>query len=219
MNCRPAAVALVVVVPFLAACATTPVNMNEPRRVVGTESNVRVDAEIRGDELRPGTPVPITYQITNLRETPIAIADVIPLTEYDSETHTVTVDIGSEVPGEQTLPRLVSIAPGEKKTFTTAARVALAMQTTAAPGARRPISDLRLRVTFLNDTAPFAKLLDIPERVVADKALADALFPVWLERNEVVYTNSVPMRWIGRDMTGQAEAPTPTRRGRRPLTP
>ena len=214
MNRWPAAFALFVI----ASCSTAPVDMNEPRRLVGTESSVRVDAEFRAEEIRPGAPVTFTYEITNQRTDAIAVADIIPVTTYDSETRTITVNIGTEVPGQQLLPRLIPIAPGEKKTFNGSARMTFAMQTqtSADPRTRVPAS-LRIKVNFLGDTKPFAELLNIPEKAVADAKRADELFPVWLERNEAVYTNAIPMRW------GAAEAqfqppPPPIRpgRGRRP---
>jgi len=213
VNRWPAALAFAPAL-FLIGCATTPVNMKEPRRVVGTESSVRVDAEIRTEEIRPGASVPFTYEITNQRGEAIAVAEIVPVTTYDSETQTITVSIGSEVPGQHLLPRLITIAPGEKKTFTGAARMAFALQSKSAdPRARYPAA-LRLKVNFLGDTKPFADLLDIPEKAIADAKRADELFPVWLERNEVLYTNAVPMRWI------LFEAPiapaVPTRRTRRP---
>ncbi len=206
---------LAVLTLLLAACASTPVDMNEPRRVVGTESSVRIDAEIMGEEIRAGAPVGISYDITNQRDTAIAVADVIPLTSYDPETQTITVDIGAEVPGEATLPRLITIAPGQKRSFSTAARMSLVVPAQSSnPRARTPTA-LRLKVNFLGDTAPFADLLDIPERIVADSKRADELFPLWLERNEVVYTNTVPMRWVGAtQLEPAAPARTAPRRGR-----
>ena len=213
MNRWPAALALI-----LAACSTVPVDMNEPRRVVGTESSVRVDAEIRAEEIRAGTQLPFTYEITNQRPDAIAVADMVPVTTYDSDTQTITVNIGSEVPGLELLPRLITIAPGEKKVFTGSARMAFAMQSsTIDPRGRFPAS-LRLKVNFLGDTKPFAELLNIPEKAVADAKRADELFPAWLERNEVVYTNALPMRWSNFQQPGMepAPAPTPGRRGRRP---
>ena len=214
MNRWPAVLVIV-----FAACSTTPVDMNEPRRVVGTESAVRIDAEIRGEEIRPGSPVPVTYEITNQREHPIAIADIVPATTYDAETQTITINIGSEVPGHDLLPRLISIAPGEKKTFTTAARMAFAVQTRSADPRMRYPAALRLKVNFLGDTKPFAELIDIPEKAVADAKRANELFPAWLDRNEVVYTNTIPMRWVAFDQPPMPNTPAPpTRpgRGRRP---
>ncbi|HUR79352.1 MAG TPA: hypothetical protein VM733_01205 [Thermoanaerobaculia bacterium] len=183
---------------FLSACASSgKVDMAEPRRVVGTESAVRVDAQIT-DELRPGSPVGITYQITNQREAAIAVADILPELTFDSESSTVTVGIGSEVPGQTTLPRLIRIAPGETKSFTTSAVLARAIPIRPTAPHVQPRTLLRLKVNFLGDTQPFAELLDIPEKMVVDAKRADELFPIWLERNEVVYTNAVPVKATGR---------------------
>lgn len=191
--------------------------MGEPRRLVGTENAVRVDAEIR-DELRSGAPVAIAYQITNRRGSAIAVADILPETTFDAETRTVTVSIGSEVPGEVMLPRLIRIGPGETKSFSTAARIAPAVSRTADSGA--PDSTLlRLKVNFLSDVEPFRELLDIPEKAVADARRAEQLFAVWLEKNEVVFTNAVPVRVTGRKPPvpadpGPASAARSVRRGR-----
>src|SRR5881628_1222527 len=109
---------------ILAACSTTkPVNMSEPRRVVGTENDVRIDAEVYGDTLSPNVNIPIKYDITNHRSTAILVADLLLQANYDPETLTVTVDIGSEIPGEQFLPRLISIPSGGRKSFSAAAHV------------------------------------------------------------------------------------------------
>jgi hypothetical protein len=121
------------------------------------------------------------------------------------------------------LPRLVRIGPGERKSFTTTARIARVMPAVSADPRVVPRTFLRLKVNFLGDTAPFAELIDIPERAIADKERADALFTPWLERNEVIYTNTVPVQvTVARAMmpvdagadTG-ARTPTPVRRGRR----
>ncbi len=189
--------------------------MAEPRRIVGTENSVRVDAQVSAEQVAPGAFIPITYEITNQRAAAIAVAELIPETTYDPETHMFTVTIGSEVPGNELLPRLVSIAPGEKKSFSAMARVIYVRtprstdsQLGAAP------AEFRLKVNFLGDTEPFQELIGIKEVAVANPKLADALFPLWLERNEVVYTNAIPMRWAprARDSGDALERRPPARR-------
>ena len=201
-------------VVLLAGCASSPtVDLDEPRRVVGTEDSVRVDAQIFGERLTTNSSIRLTYDITNDRTRPIAVADIIPEASYDPDTQTVTVTIGSEVPGESLLPRLVSIAPGEKKNFSTVARVNIMVGRAATPLTRFP-NALRLKLNFLNDTEVFKQLIAIPERAVHDPKLADELFPKWLERNETLYTNALPMRW-GVDPSGEEGPQMPrTRRGR-----
>ncbi|HEX8155272.1 MAG TPA: hypothetical protein VF698_19215, partial [Thermoanaerobaculia bacterium] len=80
---------------FGAACSSAPVDLDEPRRVVGTENNVRLDAEVFGERMNSGTTIGIKYDITNQRNEPIAVADILPETAYDAETRTVTIDLGS----------------------------------------------------------------------------------------------------------------------------
>jgi hypothetical protein len=207
---------------FIAACnstappapATTPgkINMKEPRRMVGTENNVRVDAELYSEDLIQGSSIAIKYEITNQRATPILIADLIAQSNYDPDTRTVTVDIGSEIPGEELLPRLISIPSGERRTFNTGAHINIRLPA-SSPWTPRPRA-LQLRVNFLGDPAPFVRLVDIPERAVRDKKLADELFPKWVERNETVTTNALPMRWQGpRGSAFDDAAPARRRRG------
>jgi hypothetical protein len=208
---------------FAAACnstappapATTPgkINMKEPRRMVGTENDVRVDAELYSEDMIQGSSIAIKYEITNQRATPILIADLVAQSNYDPDTRTVTIDIGSEIPGEELLPRLISIPSGERRTFNTGAHISIPVLPNS-PWTPKPHA-LQLRVNFLGDPAPFVKLVDIPERSVRDKKLADELFPKWVERNETVTTNALPMRWQGPRTTGLEDAP-PGRRRRGP---
>jgi hypothetical protein len=206
--------AVLLVALFAVACTSTkPVNMTEPRRVVGTENGVRIDAEVYSDMLATNVTIPIKYDVTNNRPSTILIADLIPQAAYDSETQTVTVDIGAEIPGEQFLPRLVSIPSGGKKSFNTAAHVVIMRNPTPSPFAPRP-NALRIRVNFLGDAKPFEKLIDIPEKSVHDPDMARAIFPTWVEKNETVVTNALPMHWrvVGTEDT----ATEPGRRRRRP---
>ena len=214
---KRASIALLLLV--FAACSTTssapkPVDMKDARRVVGTENDVRIDAEVYGDTLTPNVNIPVKYEITNNRSATILVADLLPQATYDPDTLTVTIDIGSEIPGEQFLPRLISIPSGGKKSFTGAAHVAILQNPSATPFAPRP-SALRLRVNFLSDTAAFSKLIDIPEKAVHDPNLASSLFTKWVEQNETVVTNTLPMRWRGLpiiDETSPSAVPAPRRR-------
>ncbi len=151
-------IALLLVI-FAACASTKPVDMNEPRRVVGTENEVRVDAEVYGDTLEPNVNIPIKYEITNNRPTAILIADLVPMATYDRDSTTVTIDIGSEIPGEQFLPRLISIPSGGKKSFNSSAHVSIMQNPSTTPFAPRP-NALRLRINFLSETKPFEKLID-----------------------------------------------------------
>lgn len=185
--------------------------MKEARRVVGTESDVRVDAEVYGDRLGPNITLPVKYDVTNHRNTTILIADLIPESTYDPETHMVTISIGSEIPGEQFLPRLIPIRPGERKSFSTAAHVVI-VANPGSPWVPRP-NALRIKVNFLSDPMPFEKLISIPEKAVHDPVLAAQLFPKWVEGNETVFTNTLPMRW--NTVTEESTpATTPSRRRR-----
>jgi hypothetical protein len=178
----------------LACSSTKPVDMSEPRRVVGTDNDVRIDAEVYGDRLGPNVTLPVKYDVTNNRTTTILIADLLPESSYDPESHTVTISIGAEIPGAEFLPRLIPVRPGERKSFSTAAHVTIAA-TPASPWVVRP-NALRLKVNFLGDPVPFEKLISIPEKAVHDPDLATALFTKWVEGNETVTTNTLPMRWI-----------------------
>jgi len=198
---------------FLFACTSTkPVPMSEPRRVVGTDNDVRIDAEVVGDRLGPNVTVPLQYDITNNRRDTILIADLIPESTYDPETHMVTISIGAEIPGEEFLPRLIPIRPGERKSFKTAAHVTI-VANAASPWIPRP-NALRLKVNFLSNPEPFQKLIAIPERAVRDPQLAAQLFTKWVEGNETVFTNSLPMRWTTTFTDDTPEQTTPGRRRR-----
>jgi hypothetical protein len=191
------------------------VDMKEPRRMVGTENNVRIDAEIYGDSLSQGSNIAFKYDITNQRSSPILIADLLTQTNYDPDTRVVTIDIGSEIPGEEVLPRLLSIPSGARRSFSTGARINI--QTNfSSPWIPKPRA-LQIRVNFLGDPAPFLKLIDIPEKAVRDRQLAAELFPKWVEGNETLTTNALPMRWqVARPTPIDDAAPATPQRRRRP---
>ena len=207
-----------------AACSTsspTPINESkEPRRALGTENGVRIDVEIYSESLAPNSAIPLKYDITNHRTQTILVADLIPQANYDPETQTVTVNLGTEIPGENFLPRLIPIRPEERKSFSTAAHVVIAANP-GTPWTPRP-NGVRVRLNFLDDTKTFAQLIEIPEKAVYDPKLAADLFQKWVENNESVVTNILPMRWQGgvAGLADQTPSSTPTiPRGRRPGRP
>lgn len=187
------------------ACASSGVDLDEPRRVLGREADVRVDAQIFNERIGPGSGIRMTWEIENMRGDAIAVADLVPAISYDATERTFVIHLGSEVPGNELLPRLILIAPGERKTFTGSVKVNLHLP---RPG---PLTSyprfLKVRVNFLSDTGPFAELIAIPESSVYDPDLADRLFPQWIEANETVATNAIPIQW-----TGVSTAPDLTKR-------
>lgn len=205
---RPAL--LLLALPFALSCAssttTTPpseasnskpvAEQEEPRRALGTQNDVRIDVAVYSDRLTPNTVVPIRWDITNHRDKTILVADLIPNAMYDPDTRTVTVDLGSEIPGENFLPRLIAVRPEERKTFSGSAHVNIAANPASSPWTPKP-NGIRVRLNFLDDTTTFAPLIDIKEKAVYDPKLADALFQKWVDNNETVVTNTLPMRWAG----------------------
>ncbi|MGA7615310.1 MAG: hypothetical protein WBX15_09020 [Thermoanaerobaculia bacterium] len=178
-----------------AGCASSGVNMKEPMRLVGTENGVRIDAQITGDSIGTNTPIPVTWSLANSTSEPIAVAELDPVTSYDRATQTVVIELGSEVPGNELVPRLVAIAPGEKKDFSGAARVTVVMPLGAEHFAYPRY--VRIKVNFLRQIDPFTKLIGIPERAIHDPQLADELFKSWVEHNDTITTNEVPIIWKG----------------------
>jgi len=204
---------------FLLACSTSSqVDLKEPKRVLGLENDVRIDAQLSADRMAPNSLVGVTYEIENLRNEPIALADLIPEITYENDSRTITINLGAEVPGNQIVPRLVRISSGEKKSFTTSARMNLVMPATAGPFVAYP-QLLRLKVNFLGNVQPFEKLIDIPERAISDAKLADSMFATWIENNEAVVTNAIPIRWGATEGFGEPPPQEPSRRGRRGRRP
>jgi hypothetical protein len=202
------ALAATAVLLIVSACATSRVDPAEPRRAVGSADGVRIDVMIRNDSVKPGSRVPITWEITNGRTGSIAVADLIPVSSYDAESGVIMVSLGSELPGTALLPRLLEIKPGQTRSFSGSAPVSF-VRTPVALGV--PRVEMQVRLNFLADLSGFEALLDIPERAVADPRLADELFARWIEKNEVIVTNALPMRWSA---AREIEPTVPSRRRR-----
>src|SRR5688572_24889740 len=151
----PRAVALTVLLIAVATAAeAAKVNMRDPRRAVGREDDVRVDAELAQDSVSSHSTLGVTYQIQNLTEAPIAFADKTSEASYDPETQTITVAFGAEVPEDETMPHMVIIAPGEKKTFRGSGTVTIATPSVRTPWLPIP-RFVQIKVTVLRDVKPF----------------------------------------------------------------
>ena len=67
------------------------IDFKDPRRALGREDNVRVDAQMLQDTLSPGSAISVTYQVENLSEAPIAIADKVADASFDPDSQTITL--------------------------------------------------------------------------------------------------------------------------------
>lgn len=192
------AILVVLTVLHAAAASAARVDMNDPRRALGREDDVRVDAQLQHDEVAPGANIGVTYQIQNLTTEPIAIADKVSDVSYDPETRTITLSIGSEVPPNGVMPHLVTIGPGETKTFHSGGVLRIQVSNVRGPFAQTP-RFVQIKVNVLRDVASFAN-------AVEKKELGDALFSRFIESNQAIFLNTLPVRFSPRGGNGGADA-------------
>lgn len=193
-------------------CASGGGAVDESARLIGRESDVRVDAMVRNLNIGFGSNVSIRYDVENLRTEPIAVADIVPEVVFDTDTGLITVMLGSEVPGNEFLPRLVMIRSGEKQSFSAGVNLNVGSTVRISPSA------IRIRLSYLKDVEPFESLIGITQKAVHDPELADEMFLPWVESVRFVDTNSVPLQWTGRSR-GDAASPVRGPRIRPPGAP
>lgn len=176
------------------ACSSAPQSStSDSYRVVGREDDVRIDARLFTGAVGPNAMIRVDYEIENLRNSPIAIANLSGDASYDVDSRTITVSVGSEIPTDQSVTKLVAIPAGARQSLSTAARVNVTLPL-LGPQTPRP-RYLRLRVNYLGSTEPFDALL---APVPAAGIDAD-VFPVWIENNQAVMTSAVPIAWSAND--------------------
>jgi hypothetical protein len=178
-----------------AAATASSIDMDDPRRLVGREDDVRIDAQLVQDTVSPGAPIGVTFQIQNLTPQAVAIADKVATASYDEDSLTVTLAVGAEVPPDGKMPHLVVIPPGEKKVFragATPAFNAAALRTSMGVAPRY----VQVKVSILRDLAPFEQLIARQGRL--PQRLSDAQFDSWFESNDSIFLNSVPVRYSPR---------------------
>lgn len=187
--------ALSLIVPAAQSFAAG-VDMNDPRRAARREDDIRIDAQLVHDTVGSGSPVAAKYQIENLTDAPIAVADKVADVSYDPETLTVTLTLGAEIPNGASLPKLVTIAPGEKKTLSGGGSLRVNV------AARGPFTTapryVQIRVSILRDISAFRDALQRQARNESVR-ITDELFGRWLDANDSISLNAIPVRWTGED--------------------
>ena len=199
-----ALIAAIVLSHAAAASAGGAIDMDDPRRVVGREDDVRIDAQLIQDTVTPGAPIGVTYQIQNLTNAPVAVADKVTDASYDSDTLTITLSIGSEVPPDGRMPHVVTIAPGEKKVFRTGATPVINTAAVRASAGNAP-RYVQVKVSILRDLGPFAQLI-AAQQPKGGELLTDAQFDQWFASNDTIFLNAVPVRFNPRSQTNFAGA-------------
>ena len=201
-----AAVAVVLMGAGMAAAAH--VDFSDPRRALGREGDIRVDAELTQDALATNSPIGVTYQIQNLSKNVIAVADKVVDTDFDLESLTVTLSIGAEIPPGTQMPHLVTINAGEKRVMTAAAMLHVAipnMHTRWTPVPRF----VQVKVTLLRDVTAFAPLIEQQRSGVTTVSLPNNMFDRWVEASDSILLNPIPVYWKADTNRGAAEAGRP----------
>jgi hypothetical protein len=201
----------VAVAVFLLATSTlraAGVDLKDPRRALGREDDIKVDAQILQETLSPGTPISVTYQVENLTPSPIAIADKVADATFDADSQTITFSIGAEVPQGTAMPHLATIAPGQTRAFRIGASPQVMVANAKSPWAHVP-RFVQIVVNVLHDVKPFAKLIAQQTQSSAAPPLPNDLFDTWVASISSVELNVLPVRWSNERQGITAEAPRP----------
>ena len=188
-----------------AAMASPQVDMKAPRRALAREDNIRIDAQLLQDTLQPNGPISVTYQVENLSNSAIAIADRVADVDFNPDDVTLTLTIGTETLSMKTLPHLVVVAPGEKKTLRSGG-VVHGVMNARGPFAVVPRTVL-IRVNVLRDVAPFRQAIAAQQQPNAAVAVTNEMFDRWIDSNDSIDLNALPVRWSSeRQSDGVASA-------------
>ena len=106
-----------------------------------------------------------------------------------------------EVPDGATMPHLVVIPSGEKKTFRGGGTVAVQMPSARSPFTRIP-RFVQIKVTVLRNLEPFGALIEQQNKTAAAPALNNDAFDHWVDSVASVLLNPIPVRWEARPRNG-----------------
>ena len=176
------------------AVSAAHVDLKDPRRALGREGDIRVDASLTQANISASSPLSVTYQIQNLSLAAIAFADKVSDASWDADSQTITLSLGAEIPPGSTMPRVVVIQPGEKRVFCGGAMVSVAIPPARTPWTRVP-RFVQIKVNILRNVTPFAELIAQQSQSATAPALPNDLFDRWVDSNDAVYLNPIPVRW------------------------
>lgn len=194
MNANYAAAALAIAISAAADAAT--INMNDPLRSVGREGDVRIDAQLVTDSVSPGSPVGVTWQIQNFTEQTVAVATRVVSASYDTDSRTITLTIGAEVPQDGNMPAMVLVGPNEKKVFRAAATPTITVAAARAGGSGPRY--VQVKVSILRELDPFLSLIQAQTPTSKPQLLSDELFELWFESTDTIFLNTLPVQWTGK---------------------
>ena len=206
---KPFFTAVMVATIVAAAASAAHVDFKDPRRALGREGNVRIDAELAQDTVSANSPLNVTYQVENLTNSTIAIADKVGDAAFDIDSRTITLSLGAEVPTGPNMPHLVTVNPGEKRVLTGGALLHINVPTMRTPWTAIP-KYVQIKVTVLRDVTPFARLIEQQNRTMAPVPLPNDMFDRWVESADSVLLNSIPVYWKGESRRGTAESDQPS---------
>jgi len=184
-----------------AAMAAARIDFSDPRRALGRQDDIRVDAELGEDTLAANSPVTVTYQINNLSKSTIAIADKVADASFDPDSQTVTLSIGAEIPPGPNMPHLVLINSGQKRVLTAGALLHILVPTVRARFIPVP-RYVQVKVTVLRDVTPFAKLVERQSKSAVPVPLPNDMFDRWVNNSSSIFLNALPVYWNGARPSG-----------------
>jgi hypothetical protein len=170
------------------------VDFKDPRRALGREDDIKVDAQMLQETISPGSPISVTYQVENLTSAPIAIADKVADATFDADSQTITVSIGAEIPEGTAMPHLTVIAPGQTHAFRIGASAQVVVANEKSPWAHVP-RFVQIVVNVLRDLKPFANLIAQQAKSASAPPLPNNLFDTWVASVSSVELNVLPVRW------------------------
>lgn len=200
--------AVVAATAIAASVFAARVDFKNPKRALGREGDVRVDAELSQYTISQTSPINVTYQIENLSNVAVAVADKILDAHFDAEARTIRFSIGAEVPPGPNMPHLVLIRPGEKRVLSSGALVRVVTPNIRTPWTAVP-QYIQIQVTLLRDITPFASLIEQQSKGAVTVPLPNDMFDRWVESSGTVLLNTIPVYWKNENRRGAAESGLP----------